>query len=97
MKLTPPPPSHSLFSGLAGVLQPALAQKISCSIGQAGPHVGGHYINEGPKLSLVAQDILFRRLTLGDVVHRPDKLAIARFILYNVSYRVDVLDSPVGQ
>src|SRR5712671_3920138 len=66
MKRTRPAPSHRLFSGLAGVLQPALAQKISCSIGQAGPHVGGQYVNGGPKLSLAAQDLLFCRLALGD-------------------------------
>src|ERR1700743_2726366 len=97
MERTRPAPSHRLFSGLAGVLQPALAQKISCSVRQASPHIGGHYINEGPELSLVAQDLLFRPLALGDVGHRPNKLAIAGSILQNVSYRVDVLDSPVSQ
>ena len=37
--------------------------------------------NEGPKLTLAAQDLLFCRLTLGDVGHRPDKLTIARSML----------------
>src|SRR5260370_40226969 len=38
---------------------------------------------------------LLGRLALGDVGHRPDKLAIARCILYSGSYRVAVLDSPL--
>src|SRR6266704_2688228 len=37
------------------------------------------------------------RLALGDVGHRPDKLAIARCIPQKVSYGVDVLDSPIRQ
>src|SRR5260370_1106025 len=36
-------------------------------------------------------------LAIGDVGHRPDKLAIARCILQKVSYGVDVLDSPIRQ
>src|SRR5271168_4696130 len=36
-------------------------------------------------------------LALGDISHRPDKLAIAGCILQSVSDRVDVLDSPIRQ
>ena len=67
MERTRPAPSHCLFSGLAGVLQPALAQKISCSIGQAGPHVGGQYINESPKLSLTVPECFLCLFPIIDV------------------------------
>src|ERR1700733_1385514 len=69
MERTRPAPSHRLFSGLAGVLHPALAQKISCSIGQAGPHVGGQYINEGSKLSLALPERFLCSFPIIDV-HR---------------------------
>src|SRR5258705_2964698 len=42
-------------------------------------------------------DLFFGCLVLGDIGHRPDKLAITGCTLYSVSYRLDVLDSPVGQ
>src|SRR5471030_1458401 len=42
-------------------------------------------------------DLFLGRLALGDVGHRPDKLAIAGCILYSVSYRADVLDPTVRQ
>ncbi len=42
-----------------------------------------------------ALDFIFGGLAFGDVAHGPDKFAVARCILYRVSYRVDVLDSPV--
>src|ERR1700722_1084720 len=47
-----PTPSHRLFSGLAEVVQPTLAEKIGSSIRQSGPHICGHNINKGPKLPL---------------------------------------------
>ena len=44
-----------------------------------------------------APDLIFGGLAFGDVGHSPDKLAVAGCILYRVSYRMDVLDSPVRQ
>src|SRR5579871_4955166 len=64
-----PTPSHRLFSGLAEVVQPTLAEKIGCSVRQSGPHVGRHYINQGPKLSLTLPDCLLCSLPIIDV-HR---------------------------
>src|ERR1700688_4298525 len=49
------------------------------------------------QIRFTAPEGFLGRLALGDVGHRPDKLAIARCILYSVSYRVGVLDSPVRQ
>src|SRR6266849_2301042 len=42
-------------------------------------------------------DLVFEGLAFGDVGHSPDKLAVAKNIQYCVSYRMDVLDSPVRQ
>src|ERR1700722_15828441 len=61
--------SHRLFSGLASVIQPTLAQKIGCSVRQSGPHIGRHYINQGPKLSLALPDCFLCSLPAIDI-HR---------------------------
>src|SRR6202043_3251596 len=50
-----------------------------------------------PEFCFLFPDLFLGRLALGDVGHRPDKLTTARCIPYSVSYRVDVLDSPVSQ
>src|SRR6266702_1281703 len=49
------------------------------------------------QVSFTSPEGLLGRLALGDIGHRPDKLAVARCILYRMSDRVDVLDSPVRQ
>src|SRR5882672_10372827 len=49
------------------------------------------------ELRFLKPDHFFGSLTLGDVGHRPDKLASAGCILYGVRYCVDVLDAPVRQ
>src|SRR6266567_6012553 len=67
MDHTRPAPSHRFFSGLAEVVQPTLAEKIGCSVRQSGPHVGRHYINEGPKLSFAGPKCLLCSFPLIDV------------------------------
>src|SRR5277367_5728873 len=49
------------------------------------------------ELCFLLPDLFFRNLTFGDVGYRPNKLAIARGILQNVSYGEDVLDSPTRE
>src|SRR5258708_39049866 len=80
MDHTRPAPSHRLFSGLAEVVQPTLAQKIDRSVGQRGPHICGHYINEGPKLSLALPELFLCSLPVIDVDTRTmpfDKFSIS--------------------
>src|SRR6266850_600727 len=50
-----------------------------------------------PKFCFLFPDLFLASLTLSNIGHRPDKLAITGCTLYSVSYRLDVLDSPVGQ
>src|SRR5258706_2725373 len=50
-----------------------------------------------PKFCFLFPDFLLGSLTLSNVGHRPDKFAITGRTLYSVSYRLDVLDSPVRQ
>ena len=50
-----------------------------------------------PEFCFLCANLFLGRLALGDVGHRPDELAMAGCILNSVSYRVDVLDSPVSQ
>ena len=50
-----------------------------------------------PKFCFLFLDLFLGRLTLSNVGHGPDELAITGCSLYRMSYRVDVLDSPVSQ
>ena len=52
------------------------------------------YRNDG--LARGHPDLFLGRLVISNVGHRPDELAITGSTLYSVSYRVDVLDSPVS-
>src|ERR1700682_3791760 len=56
-----------------------------------------HEVQYLTELCFLCADLFLGRLALGDVGHRPDKLAMAGCILHGARYRMDVLDSPVSQ
>src|SRR5277367_4302504 len=97
MKHTCPAPSHRLFSGLAGVVQPTLAQKINGSIGQRGPHIGWHYLNDGPKLSLAESDFLFCLFCLSNIDDRPSELEVIGSRSQWPCQNSNILDTIVGK
>src|ERR1700738_877941 len=97
MEYTRPAPSHRLFSGLAGVVQPTLAQKINCSVRQRGPHVGGHYLNDGPKLSLAEPDFLFCPFCLSNIDDRPSELEVIGSGSQRSCQNSNILDAIVGK
>src|SRR3984893_15093301 len=97
MDHTRPAPSHGLFSGLAGVGQPTLAQKINCSVRQRGPHVGGHYLNDGPKLSLAESDFLFCPFCLSNIDDRPSELEVIGSGSQRSRQNSNILDAIVGK
>src|SRR5271154_3859057 len=92
-----PSPSHRLFSGLAGVVQPTLAQKINCSVGQRGPHVSGHYLNDGPKLSLAESDLLLCPFCLGNIDDRPSELEVIGSGSQRPRQNSNILDAIAGK
>src|ERR1700759_1488241 len=67
MDHTRPAPSHRLFCRLTEIVQPTLAQKIHCSVGQRDPHDCGYCINEGSKLSLALSDCFLCSLPVIDI------------------------------
>src|ERR1700757_3310544 len=86
-----PAPPHRLFSGLAEVIQPTLAQKINLFVRQIGPYISGHDINEGPKFTLAAPDSLFRTRAISHINYRTYKFAeISRRAGRRVAYHVDI-------
>src|ERR1700738_953461 len=97
MHHTRPAPSHRLFSGLAGVVQPTLAQKINCSVRQRGPHVGRHYLNDGPKFSLAESDFLFCPFCLSNIDDRPSELEVIGSGSQRSRQNSNILDAIVGK
>src|ERR1700741_722212 len=92
-----PAPSHRLFSGLAGVVQPTLAQKINCSVRQSGPHVGRHQLNDGPKLSLTESEFFFCSLCLSNIDDSPSELEVIGSGSQRPRQNSNILDAIVGK
>src|SRR5882762_2033080 len=92
-----PAPVQKICLREAPIFQPAPAQEVERAIRQSGVNKRRSCIYQMAILALTGAQILLRPLALSDVGHRPDKLAIARCILYSVSFRVNVLDSSVRQ